>query len=397
MIRITFVLAILMLSLWAAPTLPTMKEEARVAIVIGNGTYDEHALKASIQNARNVREFLEKNGFYVYYGENLDKRNFIRLLRKFNKKMRPGGIGLFYFSGHIVQTKRKNYLIPIDSGLTEEAMIPRQGIALTSIYSGMRRAYNRLNIIILDGAKEAPFGSLFTMKKESYAPIKAVDDFATFIATHPDKVNISDTFTRDFLSLADKKGLELQELKKGLSYLRKQHKQPRPYITVTQKRPFYFMLPDRLPTQDEIAYARIKESQSRKEVENFIKAYPKSSFVKEAEKQLKVFDEAEAKQHEEQRKAFEAKAAEATRIMQEKARKRHQAETNTSKMETRTSDTAEIKIDKPQNSTSEKPSVTASEDARKNDVNLTLTKPDEQVKELLKKPAEGQERHIVLE
>ncbi|WP_345977505.1 caspase family protein [Sulfurimonas sp. HSL3-7] len=397
MMRITLVLSILMLSLWAAPTLQTMKKEARVAIVVGNGNYDEHALTLPIQNARNVRKFLEQNGFYVYYGENLDKRNFIRLLRKFNKKMHPGGVALFYFSGHLVQTKRKNYLVPIDSGITEEAMIPRQGIAMTSVYTGMRRAHNRLNIIVLDGAKEAPFGSLFALEKESYAPIKAADDFSTFIATYPDRLNNSDTFTKDFLSLADKKGLELQELKRGLSYVRKQHNQPQPYITLTQKRPFYFKLPDRLPTQDEIAYAQIKNSQSRKEIANFINAYPQSVFVKEAEKQLKIFDDIEEKAREDKRKAFEAKAAEATRKMQEKARKLHNAETNTSEVKNSTYDMAEIVIEKPQNSTSEKPSVTTSEDVQKNDVNITLTKPGEQVKELLAKPVKGDERNIVLE
>ncbi len=395
MIRITFVLSIFMLSLWAAPTLQTMKKEARVAIVVGNGSYDEHALKTPVQNARNVRDFLEKNGFYVYYGENLDKRNFIRLLRKFNKKMRPGGVGLFYFSGHFVQTKGKNYLIPIDNGIEEEAMIPRQGIPLTSIYTGMQDAYNRLNIVVLDGAKKSPFGSLFAMKKESYAPIKAADDFSTFIATYPDSVNNSDTFTKDLLTLADSKGVELQELRNELNRLRQTHKQPQPYIAVVEKRPFYFKLPDRLPTQDEIAYARIKESQSRKEVENFINAYPKSSFVKAAEKQLKVFDDIEAKEHEEKRKAFEAKAAEATRKMQEEARKRHEPQASQETKEELKA--TEIGMEKPQKSTAEKPSLEAAEETRKSDVNITLTKPGKQKKEIIKKPDEGYERHIVLE
>ena len=125
MIRLMFVVSLLVASLLASPTLETMKKELRVAIVIGNSSYDENPLPTSTDNARKMRAFLEKNGFYVYYGENLDKRNYIRLLRKFNKKMRPGGIGLFYFSGHIVQTKGRNYLIPVDNGIDDEAMVLR--------------------------------------------------------------------------------------------------------------------------------------------------------------------------------------------------------------------------------------------------------------------------------
>ena len=276
-------------------------------------------------------------------------------------------------------------------------MIPRQGITLTSIYKGMRLAHNRLNIIVLDGAKEAPFGSLFTMKKASYTPIKAADDFSIFIATHPNSINNSDTFTRDFLTLADKKGLELQELKRELSYLRQLHKQPQPYIAVADKRPFYFKLPDRLPTQDEIAYAQIKNSPSRKEIENFINAYPKSSFVKEAEEQLKVFDDIEEKERKKQRKAFEAEAAEATRKMQEEAKKLQNIQPDDSLTKNRAPKTPGSGIDKPQNGASEKPSITAAEDARKNDVNITLSKPGSKLKEIVKKPDEGDERHILLE
>ena len=259
MLRITFILSLLVLSVWAVPTLDMMKKEARVAIVVGNGAYDETALQLPTQNARAVRDFLEKNGFYVYYGENLDKRNFIRLLRKFNKKMRPGGVGLLYFSGHIVQTKDKNYLVPVESGIHKEAMIARQCVSLNSIYSGMQHAHNRLNIVILDNERKPPFGSLFTMKKEALAPIKYYDDFSTFVASYPGTINDSDTFTQDFLRFAGRRGLELRELRSDLTCHRQLQKQPKPHIDLAKNRPFYFNLPERLPAADEYISARNKK------------------------------------------------------------------------------------------------------------------------------------------
>lgn len=259
MLRITFILSLLVLSVWAVPTLDMMKKEARVAIVVGNGAYDEAALQSPTQNARAVRDFLEKNGFYVYYGENLDKRNFIRLLRKFNKKMRPGGVGLLYFSGHIVQTKGKNYLLPVESGIHKEAMITRQCVSLSSVYSGMQHAHNRLNIVVLDNERKPPFVSLFTMKKEALAPIKYYDDFSTFLASYPGTLNGSDTFTQDFLRFAGRKGLELRELRSDLTCHRQLRKQPKPHIDLAKNRPFYFNLPERLPAADERTDARSKK------------------------------------------------------------------------------------------------------------------------------------------
>jgi len=339
-----------------------MKKEARVAIVIGNGSYDEQRLDAPTQNSRIVREMLEKNGFYVYYGENLDKRNFIRLLRKFNKKMRPGGIGLFYFSGHMVQTGGKNYLIPVDHGIEDEKMVARQGIMLKSIYKGMQEAHNHHNIIILDGAKEAPFGSLFTMQKESYAPVKSKDDFSIFIATQPDNVNTSDTFTQDFVSIADKKGQELEALRSELLHLRQFHDQPQPYISLALNRPFYINLPDRLPEADELAYAKIKGKPSRKEAEAFIKKYPNSPFVGKVREQLALIEKKEALQHEIERQEQEAaamKQAEAAKVSLEEA--------------------------------------VSEEVSPKNEIGITLTKPGSQVEETPEKPEEGEERHILLE
>jgi len=331
-----FVVSFLAASLWASPTLETMKNELRVAIVIGNSSYDENPLPTSTENARKMRAFLEKSGFYVYYGENLDKRNYIRLLRKFNKKMRPGGIALFYFSGHTVQTNGRNYLIPVDNGIENEEMVPRQGINLKSVYSGMDQAHNRLNIVILDGAKEAPFGTLFSMEKPAHAPIKQVPGFATFMASHPDNVNTSETFTQDFLTLAGKNGLDIGKLRGELSYLRQQHKQPQPQITLAEDRPFYFNLPDSLPKEQK--HAKVKTVKSAKETD--------------------------------------------TKLDKQKVQ---------SKQQTSESGPAEKTEEKLTEQSQDKT------DVQKNDVNITLSSPGSAIQETPIKPKEGEERQILLQ
>lgn len=338
MIRLMFVFSFVIAAVWASPTLETMKKELRVAIIIGNGSYDEHPLPTSTDNARKMRDFLEKNGFYVYYGENLDKRNYIRLLRKFNKKMRPGGIGLFYFSGHMVQSKGRNFLIPVDNGIENEEMVLRQGINLKSVYSGMQKAHNRLNIVIIDGAKEAPFGSLFTMEKPAYAPIKTAPGFATFMASHPDSINTSETFTQDFLTLADKKGLDIGKLRGELSYLRQLHKEPQPQISLANEYPFYFNLPDKLPKKMVQNHAKVKTAKPVQETNTPV------------DKQ-KVQDKQQT-------------------AKPERAEQAEEKLTEQSKDETK---------------------------VQKNDVNITLSAPGSAIQEVPQKPKEGEERQILLQ
>ncbi len=388
MIRIVIFLSLLFASAWTAPTLNTMKQEHRVALVIGNSDYDDHSITVAVQNARQIKKFLEKNGFYVYYGENLDKKNFVRLLRKFNKNLHPNGIGLVYYSGHSVQTRGKNYLIPIDSGILNESMIVSKGIALDSIYSGMEGSYNRLNIVLLDSAFDAPFGTLFKPKKRGLAAIRSPKAQVTFSAVQPDSVNVSTTFTDDFLHLADQKGIELSELQEKLVDLRKKHHQTKPYITIAKNQPFYFLLPDHIPEPDELAYLKIKQNPSKSDLEKFINHYPNSAFTAKAKELLHTITLEEAARQEKERRALEAKAAEAMQKAKEAAAKQAEEKAlaekalaeQTAAEEKRAREQAEAEAAK-----------------QKNDIDFRLTDPDDVVTQEPVKPKEGEERQILLE
>ncbi len=369
MFRVAFVAVSLIVSVWAAPTLQTMKKEHRVAIVVGNGNYDENAIDHAVANARNVKKLLEDNGFYVYYGENLDKRNFVRLLRKFNKNLHPNGIGLVYYCGHSVQTKGKNYLLPVDNGILNESMIARKSISLNSIYSNMDESYDRLNIVVLDTAYDAPFGTLFTPKKKGLAKIKSPKAQVTFMATPPGTSNSSTTFTKDFLQLAKEKGVELTALKSKLIQMR----QPKPQVNIVRNQPFYFVLPDHLPTADELAYSKIQSSDTKSALEKFINTYPKSQFTPKVRARLDAITQRE----------LEAQAAEATRLVKEREEKAAKAKAAADKE-------SEAKI------------VQEGEAAKKaaeekNDISFILTNPEDVVKTSPVKPKEGEERQIHLE
>lgn len=370
MIRITLLISLFFFSLWGAPTLEMMKKERRVAFVVGNANYDEHPLPNASQNARKMKSFLEKNGFYVYYGENLDKKNFIRLLRKFNKQLRPNGIGFIYFCGHGVQTKGKNYLLPVNNGIFNETMIARKGISLDSLYSGIDRSYSRLNIVLLDSAYDAPFGTLFTPEKRGLAPVKSPKAQVTFLANAPGSYNGSVTFTDDFLHLAGVKGTELSTLEERLYALRRQHGQQQPDLRIVRNQPFYFVLPERIPPADELAYEKIAKSSSKKELEKFINTYPDSPFAPKAKEQLNRLIEEERRRLE-----FEAQAREATRKAKEEEAKAKALATEAAEKEKAAEEAA----------------------PQKNDINFTLTKPEDVVETAPVKPKKGEERQIHLQ
>ena len=370
MLQFIMLIALLTTTLWSTPTLKTMKKEHRVAIVVGNSDYDDHPLPHATQQARQMKKFLEKNSFYVYYGENLDKRNFVRLLRKFNKRLHANGIGVIYFSGHAVQTKGKNYLVPVDNGILDASMIVRKSISLNSIYTAMDESYDRLNIVILDTAFKEPFGTIFLPKKDGLAPIKSPKAHVTFVSVQSNQINTSDTFGQDFITVAQKKGVELTSVKNRLRQLRHQHRQPKPYIKIVKNQPFYFVLPEHIPAPDELAYTKIKESDSQEALKKFLERYPHSHYHSKVQarldKLLTIEREKRATAEEQRRRHFEAEAAEATRKAKEQAANRAAIH-------------AKKKAQEP------------------NEIRFKLSDPKEVKQVKPKPPKEGKQRQIILE
>src|SRR5689334_9675326 len=90
--------------------------ENRVALVIGNGAYvSADPLRNPVNDAREMARLLRGAGFEVVLRENATRRGQIEALREFAGKVTPGGVGLFYFSGHGLQVRGANYLVPVDA------------------------------------------------------------------------------------------------------------------------------------------------------------------------------------------------------------------------------------------------------------------------------------------
>jgi len=138
--------------------LKKMKEEQRVALVIGNNNYSNLSrLKNPINDARVMKNVLKNRGFDVIYKENASKRDMKKLLKNFAYKLKSGGVGLYYFAGHGVSVDGHNFLVGTDSLMDDKDEVEYETLALNYITKKMKAANNRLNIIILDACRNDPF------------------------------------------------------------------------------------------------------------------------------------------------------------------------------------------------------------------------------------------------
>ena len=137
---------------------PGGPNEQRVALVIGNSAYGSAAaLKNPVNDATDVAAALRELNFEVRLLSDADWRQMRLAIHDFSQSLRRGGIGLFYFAGHGIESSGKNYLIPIKSTIEDELDLEGKAIDANTVLLGMERAGNRVNIVILDACRNNPF------------------------------------------------------------------------------------------------------------------------------------------------------------------------------------------------------------------------------------------------
>ncbi len=229
-----------------------MRNEQRVALVIGNNAYQGALSKLNnpINDARAIKNILESRGFNVIYLEDASKKSMRKNIKFFSKKIKNGGVGLFYFSGHGIEVDGKNYIIPIDSDINEKGDAEFEAISLKEITNRMQSANNRLNIVILDACRNNPFSR--AMGSGGLSKIEPRGLFVSYSTeagkTASDgRVGENGLFTKYLIKYIQEPGLNLSKVFKKTRegvYTESHGKQFPAIYDQTIKGDFYFTLPN---------------------------------------------------------------------------------------------------------------------------------------------------------
>lgn len=152
---ILVILTVAFLAAWSGPA--RSAAENRVALVIGNSAYRVGPLDNPANDARDMARALSDVGFDVSLLVNADRREMLGAVRDFGRKIKGGGVGLFFYAGHGLQVDGENYLAPVDAAMTQGDEVQDYCLAVSSVLRKMETAENRLNIIVLDACRNNPF------------------------------------------------------------------------------------------------------------------------------------------------------------------------------------------------------------------------------------------------
>jgi formylglycine-generating enzyme required for sulfatase activity len=136
----------------------TVSAERKVALVIGNGDYPAHPLANARHDAEAVDAALKSLGFDVISVSDATPQRMNEAIAEFGKRLQAGGIGLFYFAGHGVQTAHSTLLLPAGSDARTQAALVRDGVDVAAVLRTMSVARpQQRNVVVLDTCLVQPF------------------------------------------------------------------------------------------------------------------------------------------------------------------------------------------------------------------------------------------------
>lgn len=171
----------------------TAAAEKRVALVIGNGLYQNVTpLNNPTNDAALVAETLKSLGFSIVGGSaqlNLDKSALDKAVQQFGQEVQGADVAMFYYAGHGVQVRGANFLVPINANPAREADVDFQMTDLNLVLNQMQGSGTRLNLVVLDACRNNPFGARGLRATEGgLAQVRAPEGTLISYATQPGNV-----------------------------------------------------------------------------------------------------------------------------------------------------------------------------------------------------------------
>ena len=278
-------------------------EEHRVALVIGNSAYPSAALKNPVNDARAISAKFRALGFDVITRENVKQKDMTRAITQFGEKLsRSGTVGIFYYAGHGMQVRGKNYLIPVDAQISSEASVRSEAVDVDSLLEQL--ATSALGIVILDACRNNPFERRFRGGSGGLAQMDAPKGILIAYATAPGKVasdgdGRNGLYTQEFLRMLDEPGLKVEDVFKRVRrrVADATADQQVPWESSSLTGDFYFVrsaqaaqgVPEGRTADAELLFWQsIRESRDADDFNAYLKKYPNGQFADIAKNRLKA-------------------------------------------------------------------------------------------------------------
>ncbi len=157
----------------------------RVALVIGNATYQVGPLTNPPNDVREMEKALRSVGFKVRTVLNASQNQMRRALRDFGEQAEGAEIAFFYFSGHGTQANGENYLIPVDATIQKQSDYDIEAVGANGLMRQISSARPKAAIVVLDACRDNPYPAITKSTSKGLARMEAPTGSMIAFATAP--------------------------------------------------------------------------------------------------------------------------------------------------------------------------------------------------------------------
>ena len=282
----------------------------RIALVIGNAAYKDAPLTNPVNDARAIAQALKESGFSIIARENIDQRGMLAALREFGDRLRGGGTGLFYYAGHGMQIKGRNYLIPVGANIDREDEVAYSAVDAQAVLDKMEAAGNVANIMILDACRNNPFTRSTRSGQAGLAQMDAPVGTLVAYATSPGAVasdgsGANGLYTQHLLTAIREPSSKIEDVFKQVRANVRRDSQGKqvPWESTSLEGDFYFRgapvaAPPVDPAQEAEAalWNAVKDSMQSIELRVYLNRYPFGKFAALASARLEQLQRAATEQ-----------------------------------------------------------------------------------------------------
>lgn len=237
--------------------------QKRVALLIGNSAYASAPLVNPANDATDLAAALKARGFETVVALNATKRDIGARVRSFAEQITPGTVALFYYAGHGMQVRGRNYLLPVDAKVQNESDVVEQGVEIDSVLQRLEGKAAAINLVILDACRNNPFTSA---KGSGLAAVDAPKGSLVAFATSPGKVALdgkgrNGVYTKHLLANLHAQGLRVEDVFKRvrIGVTEESQGQQVPWENTSLTSDFYF-----IPPSGEVAGAGAPDAEQQR-------------------------------------------------------------------------------------------------------------------------------------
>jgi formylglycine-generating enzyme required for sulfatase activity len=156
----------------------------RIALIVGNAAYRTAPLANAAADARAVADVLRQGEFDLISVENADRPALEQAIATFRGKLARGAQIVVFYAGHAVQSRGRNYLVPVDAAPRGPVEVARETIDLDQLIDALIVSRPAGAVVVLDATRDNPWQAGLGGGK-GLAPIERIENVAFMAPVAP--------------------------------------------------------------------------------------------------------------------------------------------------------------------------------------------------------------------